>query len=307
MTSVQHYVFTVFTGRGGGAQTTAFLNRTVSGCWAANEFPEYVPTLPGRLGRWQHRFHRRFIETHELLGRGEVIKAFVRGDDDYIEKVARRRMKLIEEEADRRGATIYIDVTKFFARGLHRGIIRTIPRFSLLFMARNPLTNMRSFLNRRKNFLLDNNRPGDSCNVLRLNDADMEKGELYLWMWCELHLRFQELARLPNVERTATIRTEAMNDADAWRHTLDELHLPHLGIEIAPPPNRNVTLGYGETQVSADDARLFERFVQRIPVDVRRRLTYLDDFDPWQSVEKTQGSTPAPTTGAVADQLGAAS
>ena len=280
----ERYVFAVYTGRSGGMQTTAFLNRNVHNCWAANEYPSYEPTLPGRLGSWQRRFHRRFIETHELLGRGKVLTAFVEGDHDYIERVARKRFRRIEKEMERRGADIFIDVTKFFARGLHCGVNRLIPRYSLLLIVRDPIKNMRSFLNRNKNFDLDNNRPGDACNVLRLDESDMEKGELYLWMWCELYLRFQELAKLPNVDRATVMRTEDMNRPERWAATLDELDLPHGEITIEPPENTNVRLGYGRTTVTEGDARLFERFLGRLPAELRGRIDYFDAYDPWAAV-----------------------
>ncbi|MDA1100694.1 MAG: hypothetical protein O2967_17110 [Proteobacteria bacterium] len=91
------YVFAVYAGRSGGMQTTDFFNRNVNGCLAINEFPHYQQTLPGRLGNWQHRFHRRFIETHELLGRGRFLEAFVKGDDQYLEKITKRRLNMIDE------------------------------------------------------------------------------------------------------------------------------------------------------------------------------------------------------------------
>ena len=40
------------------------------------------------------------------------------------------------------------------------------------------LLNMRSFLNRNKNFFLDNDSPNSENNLLKLNVSELSKGEL---------------------------------------------------------------------------------------------------------------------------------
>jgi hypothetical protein len=278
------YVFAIYAGRSGGMQTTHFFNRNVEGCLAINEFPHYEATLPGRLGNWQHRFHRSFIETHELLGRGKFLEAYVNGDDPYLEKVTRRRLKMIDAELEKTNRNIYFDMNKLFARSIFRGVELVLPKYSLLYMPRDPLKNMKSFLNRNKDFYLDNNRPEDACNELRLDSSDMEKGELYLWIWSELHLRFQTMCKSPKVEAYSTIRTDDMNSANKWMSTLDELRLPHSNLVIEPPSNTNSRLGHGATQVTEEDVALFERFVKRIPADLRKRIDYFDTYDPVKSI-----------------------
>jgi hypothetical protein len=278
------YVFAVYAGRSGGKQTTDFFNRNIDGCLAINEFPHYEATLPGRLGNWQHRFHRRFIETHELLGRGKMLEAFVNDDRRYMERITKRRLNMIDTALKKSGRDIFIDMNKLFGRSIYRGVDLVLPKYRLVYMPRDPLKNMRSFLNRDKIFSLDNNRPEDACNELRLDSSDMEKGELYLWMWTELHLRFQTMCKSPKVEAFSTIRTEDMNDQDKWQQTLDELHLPYSDLVIEPPSNSNVKLGFGATKVTGEDVELFEKFIRRIPLDVRKRVDYFDSYNPAQSV-----------------------
>jgi hypothetical protein len=278
------YVFAVYAGRSGGMQTTHFFNRNVDGCLAINEFPFFQASLPGRLGSWQRHFHRKFIESHELLGRGKFLEAFVSGDDRYLEKITRRRIRMIDKELRKNNRTIYFDMNKLFARSIFRGVDLVLPKYSLVYMPRDPLKNMRSYLNRDKDFYLDNNRPEDACNELRLDSSDMVKGELYLWMWTELHLRFQTMCKLPKVEAYSTIRTEQMNDKKAWMQTLDELNLPYSDIRIEPPSNTNTKLGYGATKVTHEDVELFKRFLKRIPADLRKRVDYFDTYDPTLSV-----------------------
>jgi hypothetical protein len=278
------YVFAVYAGRSGGKQTTDFFNRNIEGCLAINEFPHYEATLPGRLGKWQHRFHRKFIETHELLGRGKMLEAFVNDDCRYLERITRRRLNMIDTVLNERGRNIFIDMNKLFGRSIYRGVDLVLPKYCLVYMPRDPLKNMRSFLNRDKNFLLDNNRPDDACNELRLDSSDMEKGELYLWMWTELHLRFQTMCKSPKVEAFSMIRTEDMNNQEKWRQTLEELRLPHSQIVIKPASNSNAKLGFGATKVTQEDVDLFERFLKRIPVEVRKRVDYFDTYDPAGSI-----------------------
>lgn len=278
------YVFAVYAGRSGGMQTTHFLNRNVEGCLAINEFPRYEASLPGRMGKWQHSFHRKFVETHELLGRGKTLEAFVNGDNQYLERITKRRIQMIDDVLKKNNRTIYIDMNKLFGRSMFRGVDLVLPKYSLIYMPRDPLKNMRSYLNRSKNFLLDNNLPDDACNELRLDSSDMEKGELYLWMWTEIHLRFHAMCKSDKVEAFATIRTEDMNDRDIWGQTLDELRLPHREIHIEPAPNSNIKLGYGATQVTEEDIALFQRFLQRIPTNIRKRVAYFDTYDPRQAL-----------------------
>jgi len=281
---IERYVLTATTGRSGGTSATAVINAAVPRAWSVLEYPDYRPTLRGRLGVWQRRLHRAFVETHELLGRGKVLDAFARGDDAYIEKVARQRFARLESDLAARDASTFVDISKFCARGLHRGIRRARPRFSLLLLVRDPLRNMRSFVNRRKNFYLDNNRPEGACNVLRMDAAELTLGELYLWIWFEIYLRFLDIASWPNVDHTAILRTEDLENPARWREALDQLALPHGDIVIEPPRNTNRAQGFGETQVTAADAELFEHFVRKVPPSTLRRIDYLDGYDPWSRV-----------------------
>ncbi len=280
----KRFVFAVYAGRSGGLQTTHFFNRNVEGCLAVNEFPRYEASLPGRLGNWQHRFHRKFIETHELLGRGKMLEAFARGDDEYLARVTRRRLKMISNELDKNGCSIYIDMNKLFGRSIFRGVDQVLPNYSLIYMPRDPLKNMKSYINRNKNFYLDNNRPDDDCNELQLDSSNMKKEELYLWMWAELHLRFQTMCKSPRVDSFSTIRTEDMNSSDIWAKTLDELELPYKQVSIEPQSNSNTKLGFAATRITEDDVALFEGFLKRIPSKIRDRIDYFDSYDPKQSI-----------------------
>ena len=70
------YYFTVTAGRCGQATFTELVNRAVPGVLALHEEPHVRPLLPRFLGDLERQFRRRFVETHELLGRGAVLDAF---------------------------------------------------------------------------------------------------------------------------------------------------------------------------------------------------------------------------------------
>lgn len=280
MTTPYRYVFTAVAGRSGQNAFCELLRRHVPDCYAAFEEPNVRPLLPGRLATYERRFRRRFIETHELLGRGRVLSAYAAGDETYLDHIATRRLALIERTLRRTGNTIHVDVSKFYARGLHRAFLRARPDAGLIRMLRDPIANMRSFLNRDKQFTLDNNLPDAAGNILRLDSTEMSKGELYLWAWCEIYLRFEQLVDEFDVQHHVTIRTEHLNDPARMTAHLDTLGLPHDELRPAPRVNTNLSQGHGETRVYAEDRATFDRFWDRLSPAMRARLSYFDDYDP---------------------------
>lgn len=269
------YVFTVTAGRSGQHSLTELLSRHVAGVNAVCEAPRpklRLARYSGFLGSLETKFRRRFFETNELLGRGKVLRAFEAGDAAYLDGIARRRLAAIHKS----GAEIYVDVSKFFARGLHRAFARAVEEFSLILLVRDPLLNMKSFLNRNKNFTLDNSLPDAKSNELVLNSADFAKGELYLWAWCEMILRYEKLIREFGVKRHVVIRTEELERPDIMGRHLDALDLPHSPCERVGKINVNPK----ESSVDKSDVALFENFVARLSEETLRKLNYLQGYDP---------------------------
>jgi hypothetical protein len=257
------------------------IERHVPNVYAAFEEPQIRPILPPPFDQYERRLRRRFIETHELLGRGKVLEAFETGDYAYIETIAARRLKAIDREMHRRGASIYVDASKFFARGLHVGFMRRLGRISVIHLVRDPLRNMRSFLNRSKSFRLDNSMPSARSNLLRLESKRLEPGELYLWAWCELYLRYLSLRESPQVTHAIEIRTEDLESAARMNAALDTLELSHSPVVPLPPRNTNESRGLPATRVTAADIMVFEKFLDRVPPLLRERIAYLAAYDPW--------------------------
>lgn len=274
------YVFTATAGRSGQNYLSALLRRHVPGALVLFEEPQVRTILPRPLDSYERRFRRRFVETHELLGRGKVLDAFVAGDDAALGRMAARRLAWIERRIARAKADTYIDVSKYFIRGLHGPIARALPGSTLIRLVRDPIRNMRSFLNRGKNIYLDNNPPDSRANQLRLDPSTLSQGELYLWAWCEVYLRAQSLADEGRVAKLLEIRTEELTDLAVMARHLDALGLAHTPLSAGGPMNDNVAQGFGATLVADDDITTFERFLDRLPADARQRIDYFRGYDP---------------------------
>lgn len=274
------YFFTVATGRCGQSSLTDLLNRHVDDCYAAFEEPSPKLHFKGFLGDLERRFRREFVETHELLGRGKTLSAFENDDQTFLDQIVAKRLKLI----DKKGAAIHFDVSKYFARGLHHAFARACPDLGLVLLVRDPILNMRSFLNRKKSFTLDNNMPDAKSNLLRLTCADFQKGELYLWAWCEMYLRYLSLIDEFNIQTSAIIRTEDLGDEEKMNAHFDVLALGHRPIKTARPRNTNAEQGKGETVVTQDDIGLFVAFQKRLPQSVIEKISYFSNYDPCKAI-----------------------
>lgn len=273
------YIFTATAGRSGQNYFSDLLRRHVPGSLVCFEEPQVRPILPRPLDSYERRFRRRFVETHELLGRGKVLEAFVAQDDAALARMAARRLAWIERQIARAGADCYIDVSKYFIRGLHLPLTKMLPSTTLIRLLRDPVRNMRSFLNRGKNIYLDNNRPDAAANCLQLDPETLSHGEFYLWAWCEVYLRAQALLESGDVVSLVDIRTEELTDVVAMTRHLKALNLAHTPLSTQGSMNDNVSQGFGMTVVSPEDIATFDKFRDRLPAEIRRRLAYLDSYD----------------------------
>lgn len=285
------YIFTATAGRSGQNYFSDLLRQHVPGSLVCFEEPQVRPLLPRPLESYERRFRRRFVETHELLGRGKVLEAFVAQDIAALTRMGAQRLAWIERRVARARVDCYIDVSKYFIRGLHLPLTKMLPGATLIRLLRDPIRNMRSFLNRGKNIYLDNNRPDAAVNCLRLDPGALSRGELYLWAWCEVYLRAQSLLESGGVASLVDIRTEELTDLVAMARHLKALNLAHASLSMQGSMNDNVTQGFGATVVSREDIITFERFRDRLPAEARRRLAYFDGYDARAMHADAHGST----------------
>lgn len=277
----ERFIFTVATGRCGQASLTQLVQNHVPGCYPAFEEPQVLPILPRPFDTYERLFRRRFIETHELLGRGNILTAFENGDHGYIDAIVAKRLRLIRKTMTQQRATVYFDISKFFARGLHAGFIKATGRYALVNLIRDPIRNMRSFLNRNKKFSLDNSMSDARSNILQIPSSNLALGELYLWSWFELNLRYDRMRQSSDVTHAVEIRTEHLEDAQRMNSAFEALGLAHSPVTPLPPDNTNHERGLSMTRVTASDITLFERFLGRVPVELCDRIPYLKGYNPW--------------------------
>lgn len=274
----RRYIFTVTPGRSGQASLADLVQRNCCGTLAAFEEPQVRPLLPGIAGDFERRFRRRFIETHEILGRGDVLRAFTCGDQVALERHARRRLQWIEEYC--RQTPVYFDVSKYFIRGLHRPLA-ALTRPRLVFLVRDPILNMKSFLNRGKNFFLDNNNPQDAANEWSMSGPNAnEPAAQYLWAWLEGYLRGWRLVRDLGLDAPQIIYTRDLTDADCMARHFRALGLTFDRVEVAPAINTNQQQGRRKTVVTVDDLVAFERWREMVPTEIWARLEFLQAYDP---------------------------
>lgn len=276
------YIFTVTAGRSGQSTLANLMERYVENSYVAFEEPQIKYIFKGKFVEFERIFRRKFIETHELLGRGKILTAFIESDLEYILKVVKKRVHHINSNMIKNQDQIYIDVSKYFARGLHLGFQKIVPKFSLIHLVRDPIVNVRSFLNRNKNFYLDNNSPAEKSNILVLDRNNIEKSDLYLWAWCEMALRYEKMKKLDCVDSCVVIKTEKLNDPVYVNNRLDLLGIPHHEVKNNRLRlNTNSDSGYNKTEVSKTDICKFEKFISKAPRDLIDSIPYLYNYDPY--------------------------
>lgn len=280
--NMTRYIYTASAGRSGQETLSSIFSTYGIESYVTFEYPsiEYIST--GKLKTVERAFRRRFVETHELLGRGNILAAAENNDYRYIEKIFRRRHALIEKKIKSLGANTYIDISKYFFRGLHLVANKFSPRYSLIHLVRDPVSNMRSFLNRKKNFFLDNPSPNSQNNILVMS-VDLTPGELYLWSWFEIALRYEQEKYKEYVDRYVEIRTESLTNASYVMSCMDKLGIKYNKIEqLSINLNTNRQSGYRATKVTKDDIAIFESFVDKVPRRIVDKIGYLSGYDPYK-------------------------
>jgi hypothetical protein len=279
---VNRYIFTVTAGRSGQNTFTDLIKNHVKHSYVAFEEPQIDYIFSGRIENIERRIRRNFFETHELLGRGKVLSSFVNSDIKYIEAVAKKRVNSINKVMKKNGDLIYIDISKYFARGLHLGFQEILPKFSLIHLVRDPILNMRSFLNRDKDFYLDNNSPKAKSNKLVMDSNKMVASDLYLWAWCEMALRYESIKKKKNIDRYVEIHTNKLNNHDYINQCLDKLNLEHVQVTRNDIRlNTNKESGFKKTRVGKTDINKFEEFFDKVPDSIKSQIPYLQSYDPY--------------------------
>ena len=78
-------------------------------------------------------------------------------------------------------------------------------------MVRDPLSNMKSYINRNKNFFWITLTLTQKNNILKMKEKLM-KEELYLWSWSETFLRYNEISKSKKIKKNIIIRTSDLKE-----------------------------------------------------------------------------------------------
>ena len=261
----KNYIFTVTNGRSGQATLFKVLQENAINCISAFEEPSIKAIFPFFIGDLEKKVRRRFFETNELLGRGNIIKAYENENYEYIKKISKKRLKLINKRLHDNNANCYFDVSKFYIRALYKGFNFFLENLSIVFLVRDPLENMKSFLNRNKDFFLDNSSPLAKSNILNLDCNSLSKGELYLWSWAETFLRYQELSKTKKIKKSLVFYSEDLQFPDKVSDLLKSLGVEHKKIRQIKKINTNEELGIKKTEVDTKDILLLKEFILKIP------------------------------------------
>ena len=261
----KNYIFTVTNGRSGQATLFKVLRENAVNCISAFEEPSIKPIFPFFIGDLEKKIRRRFFETNELLGRGNIIKAYENKNYEYIKKISSKRLKLINKQLTEKNANCYFDISKFYIRGLYKGFNFFLENLSIVFLVRDPLENMKSFINRNKNFFLDNSSPLAKSNILNLDCKSISKGELYLWSWAETFLRYQELSKTKKIKKSLVYYCEDLQFPDKVSELLKSLGVEHTKIKKIKKINTNEQAGITRTEVDKKDILLLKEFIMKIP------------------------------------------
>jgi hypothetical protein len=269
------YVFTVTAGRSGQVSLSEIINKYSINCHAEVEHPEIQTFFKGRLGKYEHNFRRRFIETNELLGRGKVLTSFVDNDINYIASIAKKK-ETIFNALLKGNSKIYFDVGKHFARGLHLGFDQVLESYSVVLLVRDPMENILSFIRRDKDFYRDNNHPSDLMNQYVFIKDKYTPVELYAWMWVEIYLRFLSMVKSDKINSYYVLHTQDLNKKEKIMDLFEVLGLKgnftdFKAIKMNTSNSRGASL-------STNERDQFLSFISDLPVKILNKIPILKKY-----------------------------
>lgn len=262
---IKNYIFTITNGRSGQESLYYILNKNCHNCFADFEAPNIKPYFPSLLGSIEKRIRRKCFSNNELLGRGKVLRSYESGNIEYIKKIANRRLTIIRKKMLYKNCNIYFDISKFYARGLYLGFNSILKNFSIVFLVRDPLINMKSFLNRNKNFQLDNSLPHMKSNELVLDNERLSKAEYYLWSWAEIYMRYIKISKSNKVIKNIIFRTEDLESENKLISLFNKLNIRFNDLGEIKKINTNNSLGFVDTIIEKKDINTLKKFILKIP------------------------------------------
>ncbi len=270
-------IFTVSTGRSGQNTLSEYFNRYGKKCYAEVDPPHLIYKEHWLFGNFARIVQRKWIVTHEDLGRGEMLKWYDDDENSKLDKIVRKKIRRINKFK----CKYYIEMNKNFIRSYCDAVYKLHTDIGIINLFRNPMETARSYVNRNKNIALDGVMPNFKKACFKINIKRLTKYQLYLWQWVETELRFQRFIKDNGITKYYALRTEDLND----NKKLEEL-FRFFGIEfrdeikIVRPYNTNVSQGKLKTVVKPQDIREFKTFLSMIPNEIMNKLEILQQYYP---------------------------
>jgi len=270
-------IFVACTGRCGASNLTDYFNIYGKNCYAELEPPNLIYKNKWPLGNIARNIQRKWIVTHEELGRGKALLWYDNDENEKLEKLARKRLKKINKLKCKH----YVELSKFFIRSYCDAIYRLQNDIGVLMLYRNPLRNARSFVNRNKNFSLDGVMPFFKKACFKIDINKLTKYQLYLWQWVEIDLRFQRYIKNNNIENHYRLKTEDLDDPTNIEKLFELFGITFDSpIRLVKPKNTNVAQGRSPTVVSSNDIEEFYQFLEMIPEGIMRKVKHIKEYCP---------------------------
>ena len=233
------------------------------------------------LGNWLRNVQRRWIVTDKMLGRGSALDWYAGNRKADLYKLSASRLQRVNRLCERSNTKSYFELSKFFIRTYFEATYNLRSDIGILFLHRDPLYNAKSYVNRRKNFYLDNQSPIGDNVLISMNPDFLSKFQLYLWSWCEVELRFRRFIHNNNITRYFELSSDDLFDHKIFFSMLDFFsvtHLEHSEFVNVSPINTNEQAGYGQTKITQKDLDEFCRFVDILP---KHTLAEMPTFRRW--------------------------
>jgi|TARA_B100001964_G_scaffold70586_1_gene80019 hypothetical protein len=274
-------IFTAVVGRSGQSSLTYIFNKYGIGCFAEFEPPDLIFRRKGKLGSIAQKIQRKWIVSHELLGRGKAKEWLENGNHKKLSMIAKKKIKRIDRLRKKYCFETYIEVSKFFMRTQCDHIYLNVPHLAIIKLTRDPLLNARSFANRRKRFYQDNVPPHYKQNCLQMNEERLSEFQLYLWSWFEIELRYFRFLEQHKVDKVFEIKTEGLNEKEEIIKMFNYFGIAYRDIIDLAPRNTNIQQGYQQTMVTSKDIKEYEDFINMVPAHLLNKVKYLKDYNPY--------------------------
>ena len=284
-----NYIYTACTGRCGQHSLGDFINRFALNTLVEVEPPQLLYPNNAPFGNYLRNLQRKWVFTDEMLGRGKALQWYRDGDSDSLTRLSRARLNRVGRLCRRQKSQTYFEISKFFIRTYFKATHEIKPDIGILILKRDPMNNAKSFVNRHKDFRLDNLLPHEKNVILQMDGKYFSPFQLYLWQWCELELRTCQFISSGNISRYYELYNFDLYDPAKIYDMLDFFSVEREPFDVMPslqPINTNIESGFDNTVLTAEDFMDFENFLDMLPSKFRDQLSSLSE---WHSKYKAAG------------------